>query len=182
MADFGANVKIIEQDYAVCRTLAEALPNVTIIHGDGTDHQLLSQEGMEDMDAVAYPHRPGRAEHPDEPVRRSGVQGQDHHQDHPGLLRGHCGKHGCGQRVLSPIHCRRSRGAIRPRHGQFHRLQRRDSVQHCRGQSGSPGISCFSRKPGLRRPASGLAYPPRHSHRIHPSGRPGVHPPGSGHH
>ena len=53
MADFGANVKIIEQDYAVCRTLAEALPNVTIIHGDGTDHQLLSQEGMEDMDAVA---------------------------------------------------------------------------------------------------------------------------------
>ena len=26
---------------------------MTIIHGDGTDHQLLSQEGMEDMDAVA---------------------------------------------------------------------------------------------------------------------------------
>ena len=53
MADFGADVKIIEQDYAVCRNLAEALPNVTVIHGDGTDHLLLSQEGIEEMDAVA---------------------------------------------------------------------------------------------------------------------------------
>lgn len=31
---------------------------------------------------------------------------------------------------------------------------------------------------GLRRPASGLAYPPRHSHRIHPSGAPGCSSPG----
>ena len=53
MADFGADVKIIEQDYVVCRNLAEALPNVTVIHGDGTDHLLLSQEGIEEMDAVA---------------------------------------------------------------------------------------------------------------------------------
>lgn len=53
MVEFGADVKIIEQDYNVCMTLAESLPSVTVIHGDGTDNQLLCQEGIEQMDAVA---------------------------------------------------------------------------------------------------------------------------------
>lgn len=53
MSEFGADVKIIELDEKISNELAEALPNVTVIQGDGTDHQLLSQEGIEDMDAVA---------------------------------------------------------------------------------------------------------------------------------
>lgn len=53
MADFGADVKIIEENGTVCKALAALLPGVTVIHGDGTDHQLLSQEGIEEMDAVA---------------------------------------------------------------------------------------------------------------------------------
>lgn len=52
MVDFGANVKVIDRDPAVCAALAAALPEAEIICGDGTDYQLLSQEDVEDMDAV----------------------------------------------------------------------------------------------------------------------------------
>ena len=45
------NVKIIERDKERAETLAEALPKVTIINGDGTDHDLLIEEGIESMDA-----------------------------------------------------------------------------------------------------------------------------------
>lgn len=53
MGDFGAHVKIIEHDRSVCEELAQQLPGASVICGDGTDHQLLTQEGLEDMDAVA---------------------------------------------------------------------------------------------------------------------------------
>lgn len=53
MADLGADVKIVERDYDVCTALADSLPSVTVICGDATDYQLLSQEGIEEMDAVA---------------------------------------------------------------------------------------------------------------------------------
>lgn len=53
MLEFGADVKIIEKDWDVCQSLAASLPEAVVIHGDGTDHQLLSQEHIEDMDAVA---------------------------------------------------------------------------------------------------------------------------------
>ena len=52
MLDFGASVKIIESNAAVCESLAERLPDATIIHGDGTNEQLLAQEGIARMDAV----------------------------------------------------------------------------------------------------------------------------------
>lgn len=45
------NVKIIDQDHERCNQLAELLPQATIIHGDGTDQQLLSEEGLSQMDA-----------------------------------------------------------------------------------------------------------------------------------
>lgn len=48
----GMDVKIIEADLAVCEELSEALPDATIIHGDGTDQRLLMEEGLEHMDAV----------------------------------------------------------------------------------------------------------------------------------
>ena len=53
MLDFGASVKIIESSAAVCDSLAERLPEATIIHGDGTNEQLLAEEGIAKMDAVA---------------------------------------------------------------------------------------------------------------------------------
>lgn len=48
----GIDVKVLESDYAACEKLSEQLPEVTVIHGDGTDQRLLLEEGLEHMDAV----------------------------------------------------------------------------------------------------------------------------------
>lgn len=45
------NVKLIESDSAVADELAEALPRVTVVRGNGTRHDLLIEEGIESMDA-----------------------------------------------------------------------------------------------------------------------------------
>jgi len=47
------SVKIIERDFARCQKLSELLPKAMIIHGDGSDQQLLLEEGIEDTDAFA---------------------------------------------------------------------------------------------------------------------------------
>lgn len=44
-------VKVIEQSRSRAEELAETLPKATIIHGDGTNHELLLEEGIEIMDA-----------------------------------------------------------------------------------------------------------------------------------
>jgi len=46
-----AHVKIIEEDERRARRAAEELPGSLVIHGDGTDLDLLKDEGLEDMDA-----------------------------------------------------------------------------------------------------------------------------------
>lgn len=48
----GMDVKIIESDYTTCEELSQALPEATVLHGDGTDQRLLQEEGIEHMDAV----------------------------------------------------------------------------------------------------------------------------------
>lgn len=48
---FGVNVKIIEKNVVRCRELAESLDNALILHGDGTDIDLLKAENIEGMDA-----------------------------------------------------------------------------------------------------------------------------------
>ena len=48
----GMDVKIIESDMMRCEALSELLPEASVIHGDGTDQQLLLEEGLEHMDAV----------------------------------------------------------------------------------------------------------------------------------
>ena len=45
-------VKIIELDYNRCEYLCEMLPEAVIIHGDGTDKELLQEEGLEMTDAM----------------------------------------------------------------------------------------------------------------------------------
>lgn len=49
----GVKVKIIEKDYQRCMDLSDLLPKATIIHGDGTDQDLLKEEGLEQVDAFA---------------------------------------------------------------------------------------------------------------------------------
>ena len=45
------SVKLIESDKATAEELADSLPRVTIVHGNGTRHDLLLEEGIEAMDA-----------------------------------------------------------------------------------------------------------------------------------
>lgn len=47
----GMRVKIFEIDLDKCRELAENFPKATIIHGDGTDQELLLEEGLNEVDA-----------------------------------------------------------------------------------------------------------------------------------
>lgn len=44
-------VKLMDADKKNCEELAELLPRVDIIHGNGTQHDLLIEEGIEKMDA-----------------------------------------------------------------------------------------------------------------------------------
>ena len=52
LSALGMQVKIIEMNLERCEKLLEQLPDdVTVINGDGTDHELLDEEGLEEADA-----------------------------------------------------------------------------------------------------------------------------------
>lgn len=47
----GIHVAMMEINEKKAQSLSEALPDVNVIHGDGTDQELLDQEGLHQMDA-----------------------------------------------------------------------------------------------------------------------------------
>lgn len=47
----GVDVKVIESDRRRCEELSTLLPKAVIINGDGTDQDLLSEEGIEDVES-----------------------------------------------------------------------------------------------------------------------------------
>lgn len=49
----GMSVKIIESSRKRCHELSEQLSDVSIINADGTDHNILKEEGIESVDAFA---------------------------------------------------------------------------------------------------------------------------------
>lgn len=49
---FSIETKIIEKDYDRCRQLTEKLPNTIVIHGDGTEEELLHSESLVENDAL----------------------------------------------------------------------------------------------------------------------------------
>lgn len=49
----GIQVKIIEMNKTRCEELSELLPEAMILQGDGTDRELLAEEGLSRMDAFA---------------------------------------------------------------------------------------------------------------------------------
>lgn len=53
LSDTKIKITIIEQDVERCRELSELLPNAMIIHGDGSDQQLLLEEGIRQTEAFA---------------------------------------------------------------------------------------------------------------------------------
>lgn len=51
LSSIHVKVKIIERDLKRCEYLCEVLPDSVIIHGDGTEKELLHEEGLEKTDA-----------------------------------------------------------------------------------------------------------------------------------
>ncbi len=47
----GIDVKIIEKNHARCERLSELLPKAVVINGDGTDEELLREEGIENVES-----------------------------------------------------------------------------------------------------------------------------------
>jgi trk system potassium uptake protein TrkA len=45
------NVKLIEQNRKKCFDLADEMPNVMVVHGDGRNSDLINEEGLKNMDA-----------------------------------------------------------------------------------------------------------------------------------
>lgn len=52
LQDAHARITIVEQDEARCEKLAALLPGVLVLHGDGTDLELMEQERLDDSDVV----------------------------------------------------------------------------------------------------------------------------------
>ncbi len=53
LLEVGINTKIIDMNFARCEELSALLPKATVICGDGTDKDLLSQEGLERVEGFA---------------------------------------------------------------------------------------------------------------------------------
>ncbi len=51
LLSMGIGVKIFDRDRARCETLSELLPDALIINGDGTEKELLLEEGLKDAEA-----------------------------------------------------------------------------------------------------------------------------------
>ena len=51
MGEIGVSVKIIDINAERCRELADLLPKATVIHADGSDSDVLIEEGLDSMDA-----------------------------------------------------------------------------------------------------------------------------------
>ena len=52
LSDTGRNIKLIEHNYDRCYHLTDALPDITVIYGDGTDQDILDEQGLERQDAL----------------------------------------------------------------------------------------------------------------------------------
>ncbi len=50
LLEMGIRVKIVDKDRAYCEKLCELLPKAMIINGDGTDQELLAEEGLADSE------------------------------------------------------------------------------------------------------------------------------------
>ncbi len=51
LSSVGTSVKIIEKDPALCKELSEILPDASIICGDGSEQEVLIEEGIKNTDA-----------------------------------------------------------------------------------------------------------------------------------
>ncbi len=52
LSNTGRNLKLIEQSEERCLKLTDLLPEATIIHGDGTDQDILDEQNLQNQDAL----------------------------------------------------------------------------------------------------------------------------------
>ena len=52
LSSSGISVSLIERNYDRCMQLAASLPDITVVHGDATDQNLLESQGLSDSDAL----------------------------------------------------------------------------------------------------------------------------------
>lgn len=51
LSQINNSVTVIEKEKSVCEDFCEALPKVLVVNGDGSDREILNEEGLRDMDA-----------------------------------------------------------------------------------------------------------------------------------
>ncbi len=104
----GIHVSMIELNGQKANVLSESLPEVNVIHGDGTDQELLEQEGLTQMDAfVTLCDRDD-----DRPVCRAPGRAQGDCEKQPRRLCGSYQRHGPGQHCKPKIHHLRQHPAL----------------------------------------------------------------------
>lgn len=52
LSDTGRSIKLVEQNEEKCYSLCDSLPDVTVIHGDGTEQEILDEQHIENQDAL----------------------------------------------------------------------------------------------------------------------------------
>ena len=52
LSDTGRNITLIDSDLQKCNELTDELSDVTVIHGDGTDQDILEEQNIENQDAL----------------------------------------------------------------------------------------------------------------------------------
>lgn len=51
LSQINNSVTVIEKEKSICEEFCEALPNVLVVNGDGSDREILNEEGIQNMDA-----------------------------------------------------------------------------------------------------------------------------------
>ena len=82
----GMKVKLIEKDRERCEELSDLLPKAIVICGDGTDQDLLIEEGVLEVDGFVALDRHRRGEYDHLPVRQGQHQRQGSHKSQSGKL------------------------------------------------------------------------------------------------
>ena len=51
LSQINNSVTVIEKEKSICEEFCEALPNVLVVNGDGSDREIINEEGIHNMDA-----------------------------------------------------------------------------------------------------------------------------------
>ena len=158
----GIRVALIEINPAKAASLSEMLPHVNVIQGDGTDQDLLEQEGLQQMDAfVAMCDR-------DEENLMTGLfageagRAQGDCEKQPRSLCGYYQRHGAGQHCQPQGQHLHGYPALCARPGQWRGHQGGAPLPADEWQGGGHGIHCPGERPLYRYSPEKPGGAPRH--------------------